>query len=332
MWYPLNVTLDLTHDCNLNCSFCFLNFSTEHKLIKEKKNLSYEEIKKIVFSLNCRKTNFFLTGGEVTLRRDLPDIVKIIKNNGFRCGIFTNAIQLTPSLSDVLVKHGLDYILFSLDGPRDIHDNLRAPGVFDKIQSNIAYISGKADSRTKIIMNVIILEQNYKRLLEVIDIARALRVNTVAFDFLTFLTTEEFTMHKEFMGKELFVKEAASLVYVKDFQKKLKPKLSEVVEDVKKYAKDKKINIIFKPDLTKKEMDYWFESDFKLRRRCVYPWNVIRIAPNGDVYPCAQFCFPMGNVHQMPLKKIWNSHKFCEFRRTLKKANLFPGCNRCVKL
>lgn len=331
IWYPLNVTLDLTYDCNLNCGFCFLNFSAELKAIK-KESLSYEEIRKIVFSLSCRKTTFFLTGGEVTLRSDLPDIVKMIKDNGFRCGIFTNAVQLTPPLSDALIAYGLDYMFFSLDGPRDIHNNLRASGVFDKVCSNIAYIAKKAGPRMKIIMNVLIVEQNYKRLPEVIDIAYGLGVNIVAFDFLTFLTPEEFLIHKAFIKKEFSADKSPSLVYVRDFKEEVRPELFGIIEDAIKSAKHKKIHIVFKPDLTKAEMNSWFESDFKLVRRCIYPWNVIRIAPDGNVYPCAQFCFSVGNVRQIPLGKLWNSRRFCEFRRILRNMALLPGCNRCVKL
>ncbi len=331
--FPLNITLDLSYECNLNCKFCFLYFLPRASLIREEAYLTYKEIEKLVVPLKGKGTTFLITGGEPTLRKDLVDIVKLIKTNKFRCGIFTNAICLTPEISDSLTNRGLDYLLFSLDGPKDVHDRLRSNGAFDKAYNNIDYIIKRREhSNPKIIMNVLILQENYQRLTEIIDIAYNLNVDAVAFDFLTFLTNREFEIHKTSFEERFPDNEFKSLVYVRNFLDKNLEELPCIINDVRKYAKAKGVHTFLKPDLTKKEMGKWFSSSFRFHRRCIYPWNVLRISPYGDVYPCAQFYIKIGNIRENTIEEIWNNKKFCSFRNMLKKRKLFPGCNKCVKL
>lgn len=132
--FPLNITLDLTYDCNLLCGFCFLNFLPNFKNENRADYLSYDEISALIKSVKRKNTSFFLTGGEPLLRKDLLKIIKEIKINGFICGLFTNATLLGPDIADRLIESNLNYLLFSLDGPEKIHDTLRgAAGSFKKL-------------------------------------------------------------------------------------------------------------------------------------------------------------------------------------------------------
>lgn len=331
--FPLNITLDLTYECNLDCKFCFLYFLGRSNFIRSEPLLTYREIKTLVTSLKGKSTTFLLTGGEPTLRKDFIDIVRLIKEQRFRCGIFTNATSLTPAISDDLIKYGLDYLFFSLDGPKDIHDRLRANGAFDKTYNNIGYISKKrGHPKPRIIMNVLMLDGNYDRLIEVIDIGCELKIDGIAFNFLSFLTNEEFNIHKKFVKEKFPEDEFKSLVYVKDSMDKGLRKLPYIIRDLKNYATRKGLKIFFKPDLKNKESKIWFSKEFKSNYTCIYPWNVLRISPYGDIYPCAQFYIKIGNIRDASIEEIWNNEKFCKFRRILKRNKLLPGCNKCCKL
>lgn len=328
--FPLNITLDLTYECNLNCKFCFVDRS---KLICNEQYLTIEEIEKLIVSLKGKNTTFLLTGGELTLRRDLCEIVKLIKENGFRCGIFTNATALVAELCDELIKYKLDFLFFSLDGPMDIHDKLRGSGVFNRVYSNINYISKKRNGRRpKIIMNTLILDDNYNRVIEVIDIARELNIDAVAFEFLTFLTGKEFTAHKKFFREKFSNDEFKSLVHVQDYSDKGLIDLPSIIRSLKRHARKNGVQIFFEPDLSYSEIKMWFNREFRLSRKCIYPWNVLRISPYGDVYPCSRFYIKMGNIRNSPIEEIWNNTKFNKFRKELRNTKLSPGCNRCCTL
>ena len=55
------------------------------------------------------------TGGEATLRDDLPDLIAHAENNGQVCGLLTDGLQLLDQeYLDLLLQTGLDHILFLL--------------------------------------------------------------------------------------------------------------------------------------------------------------------------------------------------------------------------
>ena len=61
-----------------------------------------------------------LTGGEATLRDDLPDLIAHAEKNGQVCGLLTDGLRFTDkNYLDLLLQTGLDHILFLLQPDRD---------------------------------------------------------------------------------------------------------------------------------------------------------------------------------------------------------------------
>lgn len=333
--YPINITFDLTYTCNLSCDFCFLSFIPNFRSQMRQDVMSFAEIKSIIESARGRNTSFFLTGGEPLLREGFADIVQVIKDNGFRCGIFTNAILLNSQIAKKLVHSKLDYLFFSLDGPKEIHDALRGKaGSFEQTCANIKHM---LDIRTKhsnprVIMNSLILDKNITYLNTLVDIGSALGIDCLAFDFLTFFTRTDFDLHRQRFHSLFLHDDFLSLVWVKDFQDACFSEVAQAVQKVRAYAKKKKLKIFFKPDLNNQEIKQWFREGFYFKRTCIYPWNVLRVSPCGDVYPCASYYIKMGNVRNNTIEEIWNNKKFTDFRNVLRKEKALPGCNRCVKI
>src|SRR5215211_44815 len=55
------------------------------------------------------------TGGEATLRDDLPDLIAHAENNGQVCGLLTDGLRLLDKeYLDLLLQTGLDHVLFLL--------------------------------------------------------------------------------------------------------------------------------------------------------------------------------------------------------------------------
>jgi uncharacterized radical SAM superfamily Fe-S cluster-containing enzyme len=104
----MNLIIPVEYRCNLNCVFCFLPH-------REKANLTLEEIEKLVsgFKGGCVE----LSGGEPTLRRDICEIIKIVKSYGKKCRMATNGLKLTDrDFVSRLKEAGLDAIFLSLYG------------------------------------------------------------------------------------------------------------------------------------------------------------------------------------------------------------------------
>ena len=117
----VNVTLELTYRCNVQCEFCFLKDSV---LYQKRDELTLDEIARLADQAQPFGASFFLTGGEPFLRRDLPEIVAAIHARGLKVGVNTNGLLVDAAMGERVRAAGLDYVIFSLHGPKEIHDCL----------------------------------------------------------------------------------------------------------------------------------------------------------------------------------------------------------------
>lgn len=111
--------IEVTSRCNLNCRFCFANSNMqgESDPSLEQLNVLYESVRK-----NSRNCNIQLSGGEPTIRDDLPLIIQNGKKYGFDfIQINTNGIRLAEDEEYVgkLKAAGLDSIFLQFDGTND---------------------------------------------------------------------------------------------------------------------------------------------------------------------------------------------------------------------
>ena len=99
--------------CNLNCRFCLANANNSPY-----KEPTLEEIKDTAKNLKRVKIN--ITGGEPTIRSDLPQIIRIIRKSGNTPTLFTNGIKIAnlPYLKK-LKNAGLDEVHLQFDGFND---------------------------------------------------------------------------------------------------------------------------------------------------------------------------------------------------------------------
>ena len=112
------------------------------------------------------------TGGEPTLRKDLPDLIYhtgVV--HGFMNGIATNGYLLPKLFKDYNLE-GLDYILLSLDYPKaELHDKMRGIKVFDKVLESIK-LANKND--IKPIISTVVMKDNLKYLENMCELAENL--------------------------------------------------------------------------------------------------------------------------------------------------------------
>ena len=117
--------LEVTKRCNLHCRFCFAEGGGSAA------DPTQEEMKKAIADIvgQCGQPLLQLSGGEPTLRDDLPDLVRFAKKAG--CSyvqINTNGIRLAeePGYARQLAEAGLDIVFLQFDGTRnEIYRQLR---------------------------------------------------------------------------------------------------------------------------------------------------------------------------------------------------------------
>lgn len=112
------------------------------------------------------------TGGEPTLRKDLPELIHhtgVI--HGFMNGIATNG-YLLPKLFKEHNLEGLDYILLSLDYPSaELHNKMRGINVFDKVIESIKLAN---KNEIKPIISTVVMNDNLMYLEDICELAEKL--------------------------------------------------------------------------------------------------------------------------------------------------------------
>ena len=328
----VNITLELTYRCNIKCEFCFLKDSV---LNEKRDELTLQEIEQLADQAKDLGACFFLTGGEPFLRRDIVQIVAAIKKRGLKVGINTNGILVTEEIGKKVRDAGLDYIIFSLHGPREIHDCLEhRKGAFDKVIANLSSFA-RDKGKTRVIVNCVVAEQNAQYLSEVPKLLADIPVDGLTFQHETFLTANEVIKHQQ-VWEVLFPNRELPMVYQSSgYNHRDLDLLADQLEQIESRS-DQGQNafpVFFKPDLRKAALSTWYASDMEVKGRCLYIWTDIRVEPDGTVNGCQVMPAPMGNVRTESLKQILNSEAFTEFRvKNAEAGGVFPACARCCKL
>ncbi len=100
--------LSVAHRCNLDCSYCYFPR-------RDKEELSYGDIEKLVEAF--KGDTVCLSGGEATLREDLPDLVRLIIKKNKIPVLETNGLKLVEEdYVRSLRQAGLKVVHFSLNG------------------------------------------------------------------------------------------------------------------------------------------------------------------------------------------------------------------------
>ncbi len=121
--HPRLVEIELTQRCNLRCPVCFMAADGNQSAIDT--DLSLEIIKAQLESIleqSGANTSIQLTGGEPTVRDDLPQIVRMCREVGFSAiEVNTNGVVISqnPAFLQELIDAGITGIYMQFDGLTD---------------------------------------------------------------------------------------------------------------------------------------------------------------------------------------------------------------------
>lgn len=205
-----DLSLYLTEQCNLNCSYCYIEKNREL-------TLSIEEIKKAVdiFYEHCSllsQPTITILGGEPLMT--YPLLLEAIDyiNKKFERNIdlilFTNGTLLTPERADELILKKVR-IFVSLDGLKKVNDCYRkyfySPEIstFDTVMRNFKAMSKK--TRSEIGVNMVVGPKTAPLLLKNIKFFQKLGLKQIDFSLLSygFWEEEEIKKLKEELSKFL---------------------------------------------------------------------------------------------------------------------------------
>lgn len=317
--FPLEVSVSITHRCNLDCSFCL----ARPLLNRGEEELTTAEWLRFLRS-TPRPSLCVFAGGEPFVREDFLEILADTMRRR-RCVVVTNGTVVPDEFPRLAVEGGLMLVSYSLDGIGAVHDRLRrGPGAFDAAVRSIEALQRRKRSRRPLLsLSAVLLPGNLDALVDLADLAEDLGA-----DFLTFGLHSPPLRCLASLDDPALDQPAPVLRY--DL-----PVLREQLHRLA--AQRRRVEIRFLPVFRSAESLLAYlerEGELPLNEvfeACGAPWGSVFVTPSGEMYPCRVF-HPVGNVRERSFARIWNGPAMRRFRARLLAEGVFPSCVRCCRL
>lgn len=338
-----DVSMRITNLCNHHCSICAqwgqngYNFGRPNSQIGQV--VSVETYQNMIDDIAHIKPHIYITGGEPFLYKGLVPLVNYMKKKKLCVQIVTNG-TLLEKYGEEIVGNRWDILCVSIDGTREIHDKCRGvEGAYETLFQGVEKIQRvklrRKSPKPYIITLTTISKTNANALAESLMEANRLKPDAMAIYYSWFTNAETGQKHTAIMQEKLGVLPITWKGYVLDLDG---IDLGAIVENVK-YIKSRKYGcpVLFVPNLKIGDIQkYYLEPEnFLGYGRCVAPWFMIDIMPDGSVTTCRDHPdYVAGNIHHDSLINIFNNEKYRAFRKTLKSCEkgVFPICARCCGL
>ncbi len=338
--YPESVTLFLTHRCNLHCVMCGQwgesGITKKMPLAFIGQELKVEELKHFIDDIAFFSPNITLFGGEPLLYPSCVELIKYIKKKRMHCLMITNG-ALLENMAEEVVESGLDELNVSLDAGKALHEQIRGmTGLFDAIMRGIKrvnYFKTKKNKNAPFInLQCTITQHNYRHLEQLIGVATEAGADSLTFHNLIFTNKELLSKQRE-VDKLLDCTSSDWEGFV--FPSGIEPELLyEKIRNI--LSGDYRFNVDFYPNFSYQALLEYYRDPSRLPSdypgRCLSPWMVAYVFPDGEVRPCLNCSYSFGSIKNEKFRQIWNSQKAVNYRRLLKQKQFFPVCVRCSEL
>jgi MoaA/NifB/PqqE/SkfB family radical SAM enzyme len=309
---PVNITVSVSYRCNSRCKTCNVWLLPNDDLTVDEWDRSFQ-------SLGHAPYWFTFSGGEPTLRKDLPEMVASAYRH-CRPGIInipTNGIQdkIIPGRVEQILASCPDsevIINLSLDGVGENHDRVR--GVKGNFERAMRTYAGLKDLKTRY--------PNF-----------TLGVHSVLSNF----TIDWFPELCEFVQTEMqpdqYITEIAEeRVELDTVGLGITPsveKYSVAIDTLVASLKDHEAKGLARVTQAFRKQYYEIVKRTLREHRQIIPCAAgvasAQIAPNGDVWTCCIRAESMGNLreHNYNFSEVWNTPRAGELRRSIKAGECY---------
>lgn len=297
---PLIMSWNVTRECNMKCSHCYINASGK-KLDNE---LNTDEAKKVMDQIyQVSRPLLILSGGEPLLRPDIYELIKYGSKIGLKMGLGSNGSLIDEAAARKLKAAGVATVSISLDSNiPEQHDEFR--GVAGAWQKAVNACKALRKNGMLVQVNTTLTQQNYSQIDDIMTLAESIGVENFHLFFLvptgrgTKLTDISPRQYEEMIAKT-FAKTANHTLNVRP---SCAPQFMRIARGMGL------------------DMRQWI-------RGCIAGMYYCRIYPNGDVTPCPYLPVKLGNITEKSFKEIWfNSEVF----KALRDPNTLKGkCGAC---
>jgi radical SAM protein with 4Fe4S-binding SPASM domain len=296
---PYRMDLALTYRCNNDCHHCY---NARPRNYPELHTDQWLQILDLLWKIGIPHVVF--TGGEPTLRSDLPELIAHSANNGQIVGLNTNARRLSDSkFLEKLVSAGLDHVQITVEShDAVIHDQMvNARGAWAQTVNGL---QNALDTPLYVMTNTTLLQLNSPYLDQTLKFLAELGVPTIGLNALIY------------SGRGLTSNAGLD-------EMDLVP-LLELARSITEVNSQRLIWY------TPTEYCRFDPEQLELGvKACTAALYNMCIEPDGGVIPCQSYYQQVGNLLNQPWEAIWN-HKLCQWLRN--REYIQEKCHGCVLL
>jgi radical SAM protein with 4Fe4S-binding SPASM domain len=298
---PLRMDVALTFKCQNNCIHCYTGGPHETA------ELNTNQWKEVIDHLS--QIGVFIltfTGGEPTLREDLPELLLYAQNKGMVTGLITNGRKLKDkAYVKTLEEAGLDFVQITLEShvPK-IHDLMTAAK--GSWKETVAGIKNATQSQIYVTTNTTLSKYNAPEFLRTVDYIKELNVaafgcNSLIYSGKANAVSQEFALPVE--------------------------ELTELLPKIRDKAHQLGLKFLW---YTPTQYCRFDPVQLGLGvKSCTAAMINMCVGPNGDVYPCQSYFESLGNILVDSWKKIWNHPLAVKIRN---RAYVESKCKDCPQL
>ncbi|MBM9536223.1 radical SAM/SPASM domain-containing protein [Desulfobulbus alkaliphilus] len=309
---PVLSEVAVTGRCNLRCVFCYAGCAGTCSRVPENvqgPTMSTAQVKTVLERIRyqARVPSVSFTGGEPTLRADLPELVAFASGNlGMRVNLITNGTLVSRKSAVALVGAGLASAQVSIEGPNAIvHDRVtQVDGSFERSCRAVAYFR---EAGVTVHCNTTINRRNLDAVTEMPGFAR-----------------KELGLARLSMN---MVIPAGSASRVED----------EADSPLIRYTDMASLVLSVQRAAEQAGMEFMWYSPTPLclfnpitaelgNKGCSACDGLLSVDPRGRILPCSSCDDPMGDLLREDFRTIWNRPSSTAYRD---KRFAHPSCRQC---
>lgn len=281
---PVLSELAITSRCNLKCSFCYAGINCNR--ISREKELNTKELQRLIEKIKkeAKVPSISFSGGEPTIRKDLPQLIKFAKKLGMRANLISNGTLMTEKLVGKIKAAGLDTAQISIESSKEeLHDLI--VGKAGSFQRAIEGIRNLVNAGIPVHGNTTLNSDNAADVINLPEFYRSMNL-------------ERFSMNLVIPTGSTKVNTGTRLSY-------------EIAAEIVEKVRRKSIEV---------GIEFMWYSPFPLKlyntvvsglgnKGCAACDGLLSVNSAGQVIPCASWEKPMGNLLEQSFFEIWNSEE-----------------------
>ena len=323
---PRVIFIEVTNRCNLVCQTCPRTFFQREPL----KSLSLEDFIFIAEQFPDMQRASLHGIGEPLLNRELPQIIRYLKDRDVEVLINSNGTLLTPAWQAELVRSGLDEYRCSIDGAKnETYARIRGADLLPALVKGLGGLVETKESlgsqTPRISIWCVATQENIAELPDLVRLAARLGVPEVYLQRMVYFAQEP---EREF---GMAVKQEAIFADQHALEE-------QVIAQCEALSAD--LGIDFRASGARdprSSLAAARPSDFAPWRECLRPWTTAYVTANGNCLPCCISPFAtsdydsliLGNLFERPFSQIWNEPRYQEFRKNLLSEHPNQACASC---